>query len=102
MIASAALGLSLVVLAISVLLVLQVKRARASRHEISQRLHDQAMALDQRCDALQNQLTAAALHRRIDHIADLVTLCERQNRFDADVADRLLTYTLGLHDEAQQ
>lgn len=101
MIATVALALSLVALALSVVLLLQAKRARKAHRELAQRLHDQSRALDQRCDALQHQLDSEIQRRRIDHLMDLVAACERQGRFDADVARRLQTFTLALHDEAQ-
>lgn len=100
MTATLALALSLASLALAGALLLKARDARDARRELSQRLHDQALALDQRCDALQYQLDHEILHRRIDHLMDLVAVSERQGSLEAEVADRLQGFVLALRDEA--
>ena len=58
MLATFSLLLSLSTLALAVGLAVILRRAGRSRRKPAQRLHDQALALDQRCDVLQRELDA--------------------------------------------
>ena len=102
MTAAVALVSSLAALAISSGLLVLSRRASRARRELAESLHDRALALDRRCDVLQRQVDAGALRQRIDHLLQLVSLCERQERLDSEVARRLELFVLGLHDEARQ
>ncbi len=93
------LGLSLAALAIVAGSLILLRRAGRERAELAQRLHDTALALDRRCDALQHQLDALALRQRIDHLQDLLGVSERLGRLDGDAARRLERYVLDLRDE---
>ena len=101
MIAPLALLLSLAALAISAGLLILARRASRARRELAERLHDQALALDQRCDVLQRQLDAQAMQQSIDHLWRLVGSCERSGQLEGDAARRLERYTLELGEEAR-
>ncbi len=99
MLATLSLALSLVTLAIAAGLAILLRRAHRARGELAQRLHDKAIALDRRCDALQRQLDNLAMGQRIDHLLDLVRASER---LDATAARRLERFALELREEARQ
>ncbi len=101
MIASLALLLSLAALAASAVLLILARRAGRARHQLTQRLHDKAFALDQRCDLLQRQLDAQEMRQRIDHLGQLVGACERRGQLDGEAARRLERYALELHEETR-
>ncbi len=98
----AAFLLSLLSLAMALGLLLLTRRASRARRELAASIHDHALALDQRCDALQHQLDALTLRQRIDHLVDLVGLSERQGRLDGERARRLERYAHELREEARQ
>ena len=95
------LVLALAALALSLGLLLPFRRAARARRELAERLHDQALALDQRCDTLQCQLDATALDQRIDHLLALVSFSQRHGRLEAEAARRLELYALELREEAR-
>lgn len=75
------------------------RRASHARQELAQRLHDHALALDQRCDTLQHQLDATIRQQRIDHLGDLVQRSERQGKLGSRTARALELYADSLRDE---
>ncbi len=102
MLATLSLALSLVTLAVAAGLAVFLRRARRARGELAQSLHDKAIALDRRCDALQRQLDRLVMGQRIDHLLDLVRVSERMERLDAAAARRLERFALDLRQEARQ
>ncbi len=76
------------------------RRARRARHELAVDLHDKALALDRRCDVLQDQIAAVQEAQRIAHLFDLVAWGEAEGRFDAELAHRLRRYALQLRGES--
>ncbi len=102
MLATLSLALSLVTLAIAAGLAVLLHRARRARGELAQRLHDHALALDRRCDVLQSQLDQVALHHRVDHLLDLVSVSERHGCIATAAARRLERVALDLREEARQ
>ena len=97
----AALLLSLASLAMALGLLVLARRASRARRELAESLHDRALALDRRCDALQHRLDALTRRQRVDHLQDLVSLCERQGRLGGDRARRLERYAFELREEAR-
>lgn len=102
MLATLALTFSLAALAATAGLFVLLRRAGRARAELAERQHRAALALDRRCDAIQAQLDALTLSRRIDHLTDLVSISERQGRLPAAAARRLERYVLDLQDQAQR
>ena len=96
------LGLSLAALVAAAGLLVLARRASRARAELANRQHDAALALDRRCDAIQAQLETLTRRHRIDHLAELVSVSERQGRLPAAAARRLERYVLDLHDEARR
>ena len=94
-------GLSLAALAIAAALLVLLRRASRARAELASSQHDTAMALDRRCDALQQQLDAVTRRQRIGHLQELVSVSEHLGRLDSSIARRLERYVLDLHDEAR-
>ncbi|MCP3963837.1 MAG: hypothetical protein GY719_38865 [bacterium] len=101
MLPTLSLFLALTALAAAAALLVLSRRAAGARRELAERMHDQAMALDQRCDVLQQQLDVAARDQRIDHLLTLVDVSERQGRLDGAAARRLELYALELREEAR-
>ena len=73
---------------------------RRARHQLAVDLHDKALALDRRCDAVQDQIRALGEAQRIAHLFDLVTWGEAEGRFDSEVARGLRRYALQLRGES--
>ena len=96
------LVLSLVTLTVAAGLLVLARRASRARRELAQSIHDRALALDRRCDALQRGLDGLARRQRVDHLLDLVSLCERGGRLDGERARRLERYAFELREEARQ
>ncbi len=101
MLATLSLALSLMTLALAAGLFILLRRARQARAELARSQHDKALALDRRCDFIQRQIDAMTRRQGIDHLQELVAVCERHGRLDAGVARRLERYVLVLHDEAR-
>ncbi len=96
MISWIALALAAIATVAAVGSVIWHRRASQARHELAQRLHDHAFALDQRCDALQHQLDDTVRRQRIDHLGDLIQLSERQGKLGSETARALERYAHSL------
>lgn len=77
-----------------------LRRASAGRRRLSVEIHDQALRLDRRLDAVEARLAAAELRARLAHLDRLLGACRRAGRLDAATASALDRYLLGLADEA--
>ena len=97
----AALLLALLSLAMALGLLVLARRASRARRELAESIHDRALALDKRCDALRHELDALTRRHRADHLLDLVGLCERRGRLDGERARRLERYAYELREEAR-
>lgn len=102
MLAYLSLVLSLLTLALAAGLLVLLRRASRARRELAESQHDRALALDERCDGLREQLQTLTLRHRADHLLDLVHLCERQGRLDGERARRLERYAYDLREEARR
>ena len=80
--------------------ILFLRRASRSRRELSQRLHDTALGLDRRCDAIEEMIRALDRRQRIAYLSGLVEQGAREQRLSAPVASRLRRYVLDLHAES--
>lgn len=76
-----------------------LRRASRGRRELAARLHDAALALDRRCDALQEQIRTLDRRQRVDHVCDLVARGETEGRLAPEVARRLTRYASELRAE---
>ncbi|HEX9734897.1 MAG TPA: hypothetical protein VGG06_23230 [Thermoanaerobaculia bacterium] len=93
------LTLALALLALAATTGTFLRRASRARREISARLHDHALALDRRCDALQEQIRRLDELRRVDHLFVLVALNEADGRLPPEAARALRHYALELRAE---
>ena len=85
-----------------VLLFLLHRHSRRARHLLAQEIHDRALAMDQRCDALQKQVDQLEMRRRIDQLALLVDHGERSGRLSPEAAEKLRQQTLELRQESAE
>lgn len=92
--------LSLGVLALAGATFLYLKRAGRARRELSQRLHDSALALDRRCDVLQGQILEIERRQRIAHLDRLVDWGRLEGRFSERTARALRRYVRDLQAES--
>lgn len=81
--------LSAALIALAAVTGVYLRRASRARRELSQRLHDAALALDRRCDVLQDQILALDRRQRIDHLESLVDRGEAEGRLPARVTPDL-------------
>lgn len=77
-----------------------LRRASRARRELSQRLHDAALALDRRCDALQGEIREIDRRQRIEHLARLVDWGEAEGLLSARTAPGLRRYVADLYAES--
>jgi hypothetical protein len=77
-----------------------LKRASRARRELSQRLHDSALALDRRCDVLQDQVLTVDRRLSIDHLARLVDWGRSEGRYSDRTAQALRRYVRDLRAES--
>ena len=76
------------------------RRASRARQTLSQELHDRALALDRRCDHLQEQLEKLARRQRVDHLMDLIDFGDREGRLAPEAARELRRFAHRLREES--
>lgn len=85
---------------LAVFTLLFLKRASRARQELAQSIHDQAHALNQRCDDLQGHLYLLEERQKIDHLLDLVAYGESSGQLTTATAGRLRGFALDLRSES--
>ncbi|RMH22766.1 MAG: hypothetical protein D6696_02540 [Acidobacteria bacterium] len=78
-----------------------VCRVRRGQGELQRTIHDRALALDRRCDALERGLDRLAVEQRLDHLAALVGHARRRGLLTDAAAGELEGYVLGLRRESR-
>lgn len=92
--------LALALLALAATTAFYLHRASRARREIDVRLHDRALALDRRCDALEVELRRLAERQRVDHLFVLLAQNEAEGRLAPAAASKLRRYALALAAES--
>lgn len=77
-------------------------RSRAGQRQAAQTLHDEALRLDRRCDAVQQGLDQLRRQQSIDHLDQLVERAARSGRMSTDAAARLHHQIGVLRDDARR